>query len=162
MTAMMVVVSVYGGLLATAALSDVGYLTIPNLIPIALSGLFFVAAALAPQPVDWISHLSAGAVVLVICMALFAWGKLGGGDAKLLAAVALWHGLYMLPSLLLAIALAGGGVALLWIAFRQFGFGLLFEAHGVRLVSFEAGKGIPYAVAIAAGCWLMLSQLPVL
>src|SRR5262249_52418386 len=54
--------------------------------------------------------LAAGCVVLVAAFSLFARGVIGGGDAKLAAATALWLGFdHLLPYLLYA-SLIGGGV----------------------------------------------------
>lgn len=160
--AAMVLLPVYGGLLAIAAITDLAYLRIPNFIPIALTLAFLIAAALSPRPVDWISHLGAGGIVLAVGMGLFAWGKIGGGDVKLCAAAALWNGWGLLPSLLLAIGIIGGLVAVFCVVLRQFGVGFLFERYGIPSVALQAGQGIPYGVAIAAGCLLLLPNLPLL
>jgi prepilin peptidase CpaA len=155
-----VVLSGYGGLLATAVITDVGWLRIPNLVPLLLAVLFVVAQILSPQP-NWLSHLAAGLLVFAVGFGLFAWGKLGGGDVKLIAVVALWHGLWLLPALLLLIGLAGGVVALACIAVRQSGIGTYLAAHGIDAVSLQDGAGVPYAVAIAAASALLLPQLPI-
>jgi prepilin peptidase CpaA len=150
---------VYAGLLAVAVISDVATLRIPNWISVLLVAAFVAAALLAAEPVDWFSHLAAGIIVLLVGMALFAWGKLGGGDVKLLAAVSLWHGLPLLPALVLAIGIAGGILALACLALRRMDVGPLLEARGWRAASLARGMGIPYAVAIAAGCGLLAPKL---
>jgi prepilin peptidase CpaA len=155
----------YGGLLLTAAMTDIRWLRIPNLISVLLVALFVVVAAgstMAGRPVAWGSHVAAGALVFAVGLGLFAWGKLGGGDVKLLAAVALWHGLWLLPVLLLWVALVGGALGLLCLTVRWAGIGLFLASRGVAVVSLEDGAGIPYAVAIAAACGLLLPQLPFL
>jgi prepilin peptidase CpaA len=153
---------VYGGLLAASAVWDFAYLRIPNLFSLLLAGVFLIAAILAPRPVNWISHIGAGAIVLVVGIGLFAWGKIGGGDVKLFAAAALWNGLGNLPALLLAIGIIGGIVAIGCLVLRGLGAGFFLESRGVPAVALEAGKGIPYAIAIAAGCLLLLPELPVI
>ena len=86
------------GLLITATITDIIWLRIPNWIPAGIVVLFLTAAMAEPRSLDWWgSHLSAGLVVLLVGMVVFAWGKLGGGDVKLLAAVALLFGLTPLP-----------------------------------------------------------------
>lgn len=157
-----VVLSAYGVLLGTAALADIAYLRIPNVISLSLVVLFFAAALVSPQPVNWGSHLAAGGIVLAVGMGLFAWGKIGGGDVKLISAAALWNGLTLLPSLLLAIGVIGGLVAVVWLVLRRSGMHLLLETHGMPTASLQSGVGIPYAVAIAAGCLLLLPDLPLL
>jgi prepilin peptidase CpaA len=155
-----VVLSGYAGLLATAVISDIAWLRIPNLVPLLLAALFLVAQVFAPHP-DWLSHLAAGAVVFAVGFGLFAWGKLGGGDVKLIAAVALWHGLWLLPALLLLIGLAGGAVALVCVAARQSGLGTYLAAHGIDAVALQQGEGVPYAVAVAAASALLVPRLAI-
>ena len=79
--------------MAFAGAMDLFTMTIPNRISIGLILAFVVAAAMAP--LGWpelASHVGAGLLMLVVGIALFACGFLGGGDAKLLAAAALWFG----------------------------------------------------------------------
>jgi prepilin peptidase CpaA len=155
----------YGGLLLTAVLTDIRWLRIPNLIPLLLVGLFVVVAALSvltARPVDWPSHLLAGGIVFAAGIGLFAWGKIGGGDVKLLTAVALWHGLGLLPGLLLWTALLGGVLGLGFLFLRKSGLAAVLTARGVSSVVLEDGAGIPYAVAIVGACGFMLPYLPFL
>ena len=49
-------------------------------------------------------HVAAGAAVLAVTFALFAFGWIGGGDAKLAAATALWLGFDTLPDYLMLAA----------------------------------------------------------
>ncbi len=156
----LLVLSGYGGLLAAAVISDIGWLRIPNLVPLLLAALFVVAEALSPEP-NWLSHLAAGGLVFAVGFGLFAWGKLGGGDVKLIAVVALWHGLWLLPALLLLIGLAGGVVALACITVRQSGLGTYLAAHGIDAVSLQQGAGVPYAVAVAVASAFLVPQLPI-
>ncbi|HEV2302152.1 MAG TPA: prepilin peptidase [Stellaceae bacterium] len=146
----------YGGLLAVAVVTDVAALQIPDFVPLALALLFVPAALLSPAPVDWLSHVAAAAISLVVGIGLFAWGKLGGGDVKLIAAVALWHGLKLLPALVLSIGIAGGIAAILCVLLRWAGLGRCLAARGTDLVALRAGADIPYAVAIAGAAGLLL------
>lgn len=148
------------GLLIAATFTDILWLRIPNWIPIGIALLFLGAAAAEPRSLSWWgSHLGAGGIVLLVGMGIFAWGKLGGGDVKLLTGVALWFGLSPLPALLLAIGVIGGLVSVACVVLRGYGTGALLEYLGVRAVALEKGQGVPYAVAIAAGCWLMAGGL---
>src|ERR1700709_1501188 len=86
-------------LLAAAAGWDLASFTIPNFLQAGLIAAFVAFAAAthlhAPQ-IGW--HLLAGVIGLAIGFALFALGYVGGGDAKLFAAVVLWLGLRDLMS----------------------------------------------------------------
>ena len=154
-----VALAIYVGALATAVVTDIISLRIPNWISVLLMVTFFAAGALAPKPVDWVSHFAAGFIVLLLGMGLFAWDKIGGGDVKLLAAVSLWNGLPLLPTLVLTIGIAGGVVALACIALRRLGVGLLLEARGFQAASLASDRGIPYATAIAVGCGIQFPQV---
>ena len=64
-------------------------------------------------------HVGAGAAVLVIAFGCFAMGWVGGGDAKVAAAAALWFGFAHLMNYLLYASLFGGALTLLLLQFRQ-------------------------------------------
>lgn len=133
--------ALFGGVLIGAAASDVMTLRIPNLLSLALVALFAVHVVTSEMPLmDILWHLTAGAIVLGGGMALFAWGKFGGGDAKLIAAVALWVGASLLMPLLILVSLVGLVLAVVVLALRSRGLAI---------------KKLPYGVAIAGG-WLLL------
>lgn len=133
-----------------AAVSDVMTMTIPNRISLALLALFPLTALAAGLPlIDFGYHLAAGVIVLVIGFALFAVGGFGGGDAKLLAAAALWIGLDQLLPFILHVAVFGGLLAAVILGYRQ--MPEIVSAAGrwsQRLYNKETG--IPYGVAISA------------
>ena len=68
---------------------------------------------------DILSHLGAGAAVLVVAFGCFAMGWVGGGDAKVAAGAALWFGFAHLMNYLLYASLFGGALTLLLLQFRQ-------------------------------------------
>jgi prepilin peptidase CpaA len=151
---------VFVGSLIAATITDILWLRIPNWIPACIVALFLVAAMTEPRSLAWWgSHLGAGGIVLLAGIGIFAWGKIGGGDVKLLTGVALWFGLAQLPALLLVIGVVGGVVSLACIVLRGFGSYAILEHFGMRAVALEKGQGVPYAVAIGAGCWLMAGGL---
>jgi prepilin peptidase CpaA len=148
------------GLLIVAAVTDIVWLRIPNWISAGVALLFLAAAMAEPRNLAWWgSHLGAGCIVLLVGICVFAWGKIGGGDVKLLTGVALWFGLAPLPELLVAIGAVGGAVSVACLVLRGSGSGALLEYFGMRAVALENGQGVPYAVAIGAGCWLMAGGL---
>lgn len=151
-------------LIAAAALYDFWKFVVPNFIPIALSLLFLAVAFLRQDDVQFVGHLGAGVLVFCVGALAYRFRVLGGGDVKLLAAVALWVGWDLLPIYLLSVALCGGVLALLLLGLR----GLLHRI--CRSVSsraalppvLRAGESVPYAAAIGAGVVLLGPRLPTL
>jgi prepilin peptidase CpaA len=139
-------------LLSAAAFSDIRKLTIPNsyCLGIALCYPFF---ALAPaQPVDWMGGLMVGGSLLVVGFILFTTGRVGGGDAKLLAVTSLWAGPSLLVEFILLTALTGGGLALLLYVRHRWLRSPSLAAMAVTEASPDfAQQPMPYGVAIFAG-----------
>src|SRR5262245_53148651 len=80
-------------LMAFAASSDLLTLTISNRVSLLLIASFFVLAIWIGMPIADIGmHVGAALAVLVVTFTFFARGWIGGGDAKLAAATALWLG----------------------------------------------------------------------
>ncbi len=79
--------------MAFAAISDMLSMTIANRVSLILIAAFAVVAPLTGM--DWATygwHFAAAGLVLGATFVLFAIGGMGGGDAKLLAATAVWMG----------------------------------------------------------------------
>lgn len=139
-------------LLSAAAISDVRNLTIPNsyCLGIVLCYPFF---ALSPaQPVDWLGGILVCGALLAVGFVLFTTGRVGGGDAKLLAATSLWAGPGLLAEFVLLTALAGGGLALvLYIRHRWARSPSLAALSATEASPDFAQQPMPYGVAIFAG-----------
>lgn len=152
----------FPALVVLAAARDAASFTIPNAIPLLLLAIFPIAALSAGLPLTQTGlHLAVGAGVLVVGMVMFAVRWLGGGDAKLFAAVALWVGWSALPDFLLGAALAGGVLATVLMLLRSAAlrqFVLAGPRFLVRLA--EPGEGVPYGVAIAVGALAALPKTP--
>lgn len=131
--------------LVFAAFTDLRHRHIANWLTgaIALGApLFWWANGLSIWP-DVAIQLGAGLLAFALFAGLFALRMMGGGDVKLLAALALWiePGWYLY--LLIMMALAGGVLTI--------GFG---AAHLMRRK--KEKLAIPYGVAIAiAGLWVL-------
>jgi len=83
----------FPALIAFAATSDLFTMTISNRVSLALVAGFLVMAPFSGMDLhEMMLHLGAGAAVLVVAFACFAIGQVGGGDAKVASAVALWFG----------------------------------------------------------------------
>lgn len=147
--------------LAAAAISDVATRTLPDRAALAVAAIG-LAARVPEGAASLLWSLAAAAAVFGGCFLLWLRGWLGGGDAKLLPAAALLVPAAGVPALLLAVALAGGILAIAYLALPH----LLPDALpalpgrggalGARLRAVEArrlrrGAPLPYGVAIAAG-----------
>jgi prepilin peptidase CpaA len=158
----MLVHGVFLALLAWAAVSDLLWYRIPNLLTGALALLFVLAALPQALAQPWLAHLAVGGAVLVVCFALYLINAMGGGDVKLLAATALWMGPGLILPHLVLTAFLGLGLMILLLACR---YGLkalrrLAPARVGRLplpTLLEPGRTVPYGVAIAgSAAWLSL------
>lgn len=151
------VVVVLPALIVTAAVSDLMTMTIPNRLVLAVAGSFLIAAPLAGLGLDEIAmHLAAAALVLVIGFALFAPGWIGGGDAKLAAALALWFGFDLLLPWFVSFCFLGGALTMAIIYYRK--SPLPARLDGVDWVArlHHPKSGVPYGIAIAAGSLILL------
>lgn len=163
MIAQILLMLVLPALLAVAAAFDLTSFTIPNLLSLAVAvafALFAFAAGL--QPGIFAFHLLAALIALVVGFALFALGYIGGGDAKLFAAVALWLGLRDFLAYALVSSVMGGMLTLALLALRQWPLpaGLARRDWIVRL--HEKSSGVPYGVALASGALVILPHAEIL
>jgi prepilin peptidase CpaA len=147
--------------MAFAASIDLLTMTIPNRVSSALVVTFPPSALLIGM--DWVafgSHVGAGALMLVVGIGMFARGWLGGGDAKLLAAAALWLGFDHLAGYLLLVAIAGGALALLILSYRNWAppAWMLGQPWAMRL--HDKKVGIPYGIALAAAALWIYPSTP--
>ena len=140
-------------LVIVAALRDVTSFTIPNWISLALLGAFFPTALILGVGLPQIGlHVAAGVAALVAGMIMFALRWIGGGDAKLFAAVGLWLGWSAAVPYLVYTAVAGGALALALISVRT-DWVRVHLFNGPAWVGRLAtpGESAPYGVAIAVG-----------
>ena len=158
-------VVVFLGLSAYAAFSDVTRYRIANWISLGIFADFIVTATYAGvfgslEPLIIVWSLGAGLVMLIAGFALFAAGVFGGGDAKLLAASALWFGWSGMFQYIILVALLGGLLALAVLVLRRFA-PRRAQGSGREWLSelFSGDHGMPYGVAIAAASWLMFCPL---
>ena len=134
---------------------------IPNWVSLAMIVAFLVAAfAGSFRLVDIGWHLAAGAAVLAVGFILFAVKIFGGGDAKLLAACAVWIGWTGLFKFFIFVALIGGVFALALIVFRRLTLPDSWTKRRWIRRLHDQKSGIPYGVAIGLGGILMVPELP--
>jgi prepilin peptidase CpaA len=142
--------------MAFAGAMDLLTMTIPNRISVALVAAFVFAAYAAGLPADaLLAHLGAAALVLLVGIAFFAFGWLGGGDAKLMSVAALWIGFGdLLIVYFTVVAILGGVHALAVLAYRRLPAAAL-PGPDWALNLHRGGSGIPYGLAIAgAALWI--------
>ncbi len=129
---------VLAALLVTAAVTDIRSRIISNRLNAAialLAPLYWLSLGMAPWP-DMALQLALGGAVLMLFAGLFALGMMGGGDVKMLAAIALWLPLGGMARMLVLMALIGGVVTVVAVAHHR--------------LSRRIGRAeIPYGVAIA-------------
>jgi prepilin peptidase CpaA len=142
---------IFPGLMAFACMSDLVSMTISNKVSLALAGAFAVLAPLVGMPMEaFVWHLAAGFGMLVICFALFAFRIIGGGDAKLTAATAMWVGTAGLLDYLLIASILGGGLTLLLLLMRRHPLPAVFAEQGWIDRLHRPETGIPYGIALGA------------
>jgi prepilin peptidase CpaA len=143
----LVALALAAGALLAAALADLNSFQIPNryTLAIVIAFLFFALGGGWPAA---LLGVAAGAIAFAVGTILFAKGWLGGGDVKLLAAVALWVTPPLLAPFALVTSLAGAilSIAMLTPLRRCLPAPPADLAHDTGL-----RQPIPYGVAIAAG-----------
>jgi prepilin peptidase CpaA len=135
-------IAIWVAMLLAAAISDLRAYRIPNALPAILMLLFGVAQIMdSSATVPW-SNLAHFGISLIVGMFLFSRGWIGGGDAKLYAATALWFAWDGAVTLLFFTTIAGAVLAAAFIAARLL---------GLRKNIPKKDRYIPYGVAIAIG-----------
>ncbi len=141
----------FPALMAFAASSDLLTMTISNRLSLALAGCFFLLTIITGMSLAAIGmHLAAAALVLTISFGFFSMGWIGGGDAKLTAATALWFGFDFLLDYLVYASLFGGVLTVLLIQFRRLPLPAPLARQPWILRLHETGGGVPYGIALAA------------
>src|SRR5438045_9738966 len=134
-------------LMAFAAASDLFTMTISNRVSLALVGGFLALALLGGMGLhDILSHVGAGAAVLVAAFACFAMGWVGGGDAKVAAGGALWFGFDHLLDYLLYASLFGGALTLFVLQFRHWPLPSALTGQAWLLRRHDRHVGTPYGL----------------
>jgi prepilin peptidase CpaA len=141
----------FPALMAFAASSDLLTMTISNRLSLALTGGFFLLAFITGMNLHAFGmHLAAAAAVLVVAFIFFSRGWIGGGDAKLAAATALWLGFDHLLDYMLYASLFGGALTLVILQFRKLPLPAVLSRQAWILRLHETGGGVPYGIALAA------------
>jgi prepilin peptidase CpaA len=149
--------------MAFAGAMDLLTMKIPNRISVALVAAFLIAALLSGMPLETllVDHVLVGAAAFGIALFLWSLNLMGGGDAKLLSAVALWMGYEHIGPYLLEMSILGGVLALAVLAYRIFvPSERLVIAPGWAVRLHAKGTGIPYGLAIAGAALMTFPSTP--
>ena len=156
-------------LMIFAALADLFTMTIPNRVSLVLIAAYLLLALYLRLPlatVGW--HLSCGLAMLALTFTMFQMGWIGGGDAKLAAATALWLGWPSLFEYGLAASLIGGVLTVAILALRHYDLPEKLLSVGFIAKLAEKNGGVPYGIALAlaglliyphTGVWTGLAHL---
>jgi len=146
----------FPALMAFAASSDLFTMTISNRVTLILVASFFALALYTGMNLDAVMwHTGAALAVLTVAFVFFARGWIGGGDAKLAAATALWLGFDHLMPYLLYASIFGGILTFAMIRFRLMPLpATLADQDWVKRLHKMDG-GVPYGIALAAAALLI-------
>jgi prepilin peptidase CpaA len=142
--------------MAYAASSDLLTMRIANWLVVLVVLAYLGLALLLHLPWEQIGWAAVAAVaVLVVAFAFFAFGWIGGGDAKLAAAAGLWFGFDHLLNYLVYASLFGGALTLLLLQFRQWPLPYALGGQPWLMRLHHKETGIPYGIALALGALLV-------
>jgi prepilin peptidase CpaA len=137
--------------MALSASMDLLTFTIPNRLCLILAvGYLILAVMLGVPAVDILLNVSCALAILVITFAMFNFGWIGGGDAKLAAATAAWLGWTTIFDYGLAAALFGGALTLILLGARMVPLPAVFGRMDWLVRLHDANAGVPYGIALAA------------
>jgi prepilin peptidase CpaA len=149
--------------LMVAAMHDIIARTVPNGLAL-LIALLGIIAHIADRRL--LAGLAAGVIVFLIAAVCWRRGWLGGGDVKLLGAVAIVLPPAALPTFIVAMSVAGALQAAAYLSLRRIipepdhrrPAGVI--ARGLRAERWRILRGgpLPYACAIAAGFLFVLCR----
>jgi prepilin peptidase CpaA len=156
-------------LMIFAALADLFTMTIPNRVSLVLIAAYLLLALYLRLPLATVGlHASCGLAMLALTFTMFQMGWIGGGDAKLAAATALWVGWPALFEYGLAASLIGGALTIAILALRHYELPEKLLSVGFIAKLAEKNGGVPYGIALAlaglviyphTGVWTGLAHL---
>ncbi|MES2056834.1 MAG: prepilin peptidase [Pseudomonadota bacterium] len=134
-------------LLVSAGIEDLRHREIAdwkNITIALLAPLWWWVNGLAIWP-DMATQIGLALIVFTLFYIAFHFGQMGGGDVKMIGALALWFPLVPLASMLIIMSLVGGALTLL----------LLIEQ---RVRKKPGSPEIPYGVAIAIAALITVRE----
>ncbi|MEH6474136.1 MAG: prepilin peptidase [Sneathiella sp.] len=137
-----------------AAFTDWTTRRIPNKLSLCLVVLFGTFTLMPGCVEDVMPHMLVSLGMLLILLPVYAMGKMGGGDVKLLVASGLWMGNDQITEFILYVSFAGAVLTLILISENLRNIWEWGAAQvGLQSTGGAASKatGIPYGVAISFG-----------
>ncbi|MDZ7588923.1 MAG: prepilin peptidase [Parasphingorhabdus sp.] len=141
----------WGGLaiaLISAAITDIKSREISNWLNLGIAltaPIAWIASGLAFWP-DMVVQIGVALIVFIFFAGMFAIGAMGGGDVKLLAALALWLHWVTFVQLVVIMSIAGGAITIMMMVRK-------------KLRKSDEKLEIPYGVAISfAGLWVIAER----
>jgi len=149
----------FPAMMAFAASSDLLTMTISNRISLILLAGFFVLAGLTGMPLATLGmHLGAALLVFAATFVMFACGWIGGGDAKLAAATALWLGFDQLLTYFVWASLFGGALTYLILRYRALPLPSYLSGQEWAWRLHRLDAGVPYGIALAAAALMVYPE----
>ena len=138
----------WGGLaiaLIIAAITDLKSRIISNKLNMVIAlgaPIFWIASGMSFWP-DMVWQMGIALIVFIIFAGMFAIGAMGGGDVKLLGAMALWFHWLALLEMLMIMSIAGGVITFVMLISN-------------KVQKAEGRIKVPYGVAISlGGLWII-------
>ncbi|WP_374472521.1 prepilin peptidase [Phenylobacterium sp.] len=141
-----------------AGVSDLRRYRIPNRACGLVAGSYLLAAAGLPLG-TWLAGAAAGFALLLVGVALFSRGWVGGGDVKLAAAAALWAGPGLLSNFAVVTAVSGAALAAVLLSPAR-----RFFPRPPEPVAQDFRQPMPFGVPLALGgaCVCVVRLAPLL
>ena len=142
-----------------AGIMDLLTLKIRNILVSAIAITFFIAAPVVGLTLTEIGlSVAVAALVLIVSFGFFAAGWIGGGDAKLAAATALWFGWDHVLAYLIVSTLVGGLLTLAIIIFRSMLMPAVLYRFPWMVKLHESKTGVPYGIAFAIAALVVFPE----
>jgi prepilin peptidase CpaA len=152
-------VFLFVALMACAASIDVRTFRIPNWLTLLVAVLFFpvaIASGMGWQDIGM--HVIAGVILFFVGFMFFSFGFFGGGDAKLIAAAALWFGTTGTGFFLYGSVVAGGILAGAMVLWSMSKYVVQLDLGDLIPMIRKVKPQMPYGLALAAGAITAIPQ----
>ena len=140
-----------------ACFSDLFTMRISNRVCLAITALFPFFALSSGMDLNTTGmHCLTGAIVLGVSFSLFATGWIGGGDAKLVAAIGLWIGTGQIWEYIAISFILGGVITVALLALRQYPLPAFATRQGWIMHLHDKKTGVPYGIALGSTSLIIL------